>query len=121
MGWTQNRQHHYCVQEWQFTVNWEAEWVERWDSGAWRIGTHGDEDSQGHGPPRDSNKLFEKKREEASDHLGADEYLVSSDATQMQEMADTDLHYWHSACVSPTWALPFFVEVRWEIDLDGYY
>ena len=30
-----------------------------------------------------------KKREEASDHLGADEYLVSSDATQMQEMADT--------------------------------
>ena len=30
-----------------------------------------------------------KKREESFDHLGADEYLVSSDATQMQEMADT--------------------------------
>ena len=34
-----------------------------------------------------------KKREESFDHLGADEYLVNSDATQMQEMADTDLHH----------------------------
>ncbi|XP_065622153.1 cinnamyl alcohol dehydrogenase 1 [Quercus suber] len=31
----------------------------------------------------------DKKREEALDHLGADEYLVSSDATKMQEKADT--------------------------------
>lgn len=31
----------------------------------------------------------DKKREEALDHLGADEYLVSSDAAKMQEKADT--------------------------------
>jgi len=31
----------------------------------------------------------DKKREEALDHLGADEYLVSSDATKMQEKTDT--------------------------------
>lgn len=31
----------------------------------------------------------DKKREEALDHLGADEYLVSSDATKMQGKADT--------------------------------
>ncbi|KAK7848500.1 hypothetical protein CFP56_004901 [Quercus suber] len=37
----------------------EVEWVERWDIEAWRIGTHGGEDSQGHGPSCDSNKLFE--------------------------------------------------------------
>ena len=30
-----------------------------------------------------------KKREEALEHLGADQYLVSSDATQMQEAADS--------------------------------
>ncbi|KAG8650768.1 probable cinnamyl alcohol dehydrogenase [Manihot esculenta] len=31
----------------------------------------------------------EKKREEALEHLGADEYLVSSDETRMQEFADS--------------------------------
>ncbi|KAL8097222.1 putative cinnamyl alcohol dehydrogenase 1 [Apium graveolens] len=31
----------------------------------------------------------DKKKEEALDHLGADAYLVSSDATQMQEAADS--------------------------------
>nr|WVG89632.1 cinnamoyl alcohol dehydrogenase [Zanthoxylum armatum] len=31
----------------------------------------------------------DKKREEAMDHLGADEYLVSSDSTRMQEAADS--------------------------------
>nr|ADU64756.1 cinnamyl alcohol dehydrogenase [Hevea brasiliensis]ADU64757.1 cinnamyl alcohol dehydrogenase [Hevea brasiliensis] len=31
----------------------------------------------------------DKKRAEAMEHLGADEYLVSSDATRMQEFADT--------------------------------
>ncbi|KAK6946054.1 Alcohol dehydrogenase, N-terminal [Dillenia turbinata] len=31
----------------------------------------------------------DKKREEAMDHLGADEYLVSSDATKMQEAVDS--------------------------------
>ncbi|XP_059644201.1 probable cinnamyl alcohol dehydrogenase 1 [Cornus florida] len=31
----------------------------------------------------------EKKREEAMDHLGADDYLVSSDTTRMQEAADS--------------------------------
>lgn len=31
----------------------------------------------------------DKKKEEAIDHLGADAYLVSSDATQMQEAADS--------------------------------
>uniref|UniRef100_A0A2N9GU66 Enoyl reductase (ER) domain-containing protein n=1 Tax=Fagus sylvatica TaxID=28930 RepID=A0A2N9GU66_FAGSY len=31
----------------------------------------------------------DKKREEALEHLGADQYLVSSDATQMQEAADS--------------------------------
>uniref|UniRef100_A0A7N2MXJ7 Alcohol dehydrogenase-like N-terminal domain-containing protein n=1 Tax=Quercus lobata TaxID=97700 RepID=A0A7N2MXJ7_QUELO len=40
-----------------------------------------------------------KKREEAFDHLGADEYLVSSDATQMQEMADTLDYSIHTAPV----------------------
>lgn len=30
-----------------------------------------------------------KKREEALDHLGADDYLVSSDADQMQKLADS--------------------------------
>ncbi|KAK3017057.1 hypothetical protein RJ639_006988 [Escallonia herrerae] len=31
----------------------------------------------------------DKKKEEALEHIGADEYLVSSDATQMQEAADS--------------------------------
>ncbi|XP_041013815.1 cinnamyl alcohol dehydrogenase 1-like [Juglans microcarpa x Juglans regia] len=31
----------------------------------------------------------EKKREEAMEHLGADEYVVSSDSTRMQEAADS--------------------------------
>ncbi|KAG2704603.1 hypothetical protein I3843_05G011300 [Carya illinoinensis] len=31
----------------------------------------------------------DKKREEAMEHLGADEYLVSSDSTRMQEAADS--------------------------------
>lgn len=31
----------------------------------------------------------DKKREEAMEHLGADQYLVSSDATRMQEAADS--------------------------------
>ncbi|KAM1002902.1 hypothetical protein FF1_003237 [Malus domestica] len=31
----------------------------------------------------------EKKREEALEHIGADEYLISSDATKMQEAADS--------------------------------
>ncbi|KAL7002860.1 cinnamoyl-Coa reductase [Sarracenia purpurea var. burkii] len=31
----------------------------------------------------------DKKREEALDHLGADDYLISSDSTRMQELADS--------------------------------
>ncbi|KAB2602845.1 cinnamyl alcohol dehydrogenase 1 [Pyrus ussuriensis x Pyrus communis] len=31
----------------------------------------------------------EKKREEALEHIGADEYLISSDATKMREAADS--------------------------------
>ena len=31
----------------------------------------------------------DRKREEAIDHLGADDYLVSSDSTRMQEAADS--------------------------------
>ncbi|GMY39219.1 cinnamyl alcohol dehydrogenase 1-like [Fagus crenata] len=51
-----------------------------------RAGDEGDDEGQGQKFVRVSS---DKKREEALEHLKADQYLVSSDATQMQEATDS--------------------------------
>ncbi|KAF2302112.1 hypothetical protein GH714_032826 [Hevea brasiliensis] len=44
---------------------------------------------KGNGASCDCNKLFSKKREEALEHLGADAFLVSSNADEMEKAANS--------------------------------
>ncbi|KAK6931866.1 Alcohol dehydrogenase, N-terminal [Dillenia turbinata] len=70
----------------------EKEWFESRNTGAWRCGTHGCENGKGNGISCHSHKFIgqeEREREDAMEHLGAHEYLVSCDATKMQEAADS--------------------------------
>ncbi|RVW49630.1 putative cinnamyl alcohol dehydrogenase 1 [Vitis vinifera] len=67
----------------------EEEWVERRNTGAWGSWAHGCEDSKAMGHHVTVISSSDRKREEAMDHLGADDYLISSDSTRMQKAADS--------------------------------
>ncbi|KAL2928156.1 putative cinnamyl alcohol dehydrogenase 1 [Bienertia sinuspersici] len=67
----------------------KQKWAERWDIGPRRSGPHGSKDSQAMGHHVTVISSSDKKRKEAVDDLGTDEYVVSSNAEKMQELADT--------------------------------
>ncbi|KAG6424948.1 hypothetical protein SASPL_115371 [Salvia splendens] len=63
----------------------------------------------------------DRKREEALDHLGADDYLVSSDAGRMQEAADSLDYIIDTIPVNHPLEPYLYTENRWQADLDGSY